>query len=159
MSYTWPSKEGLKNYAYGDNPYWTFPGNYAKPKEPENEYWFIYGTLKRGHRNHEFLVPKHMSLVDARAYITTYRLVEISKGIPAIVYYPNGVVYGEIWRMDAVNVKLMEVMEQGYTKKLIPVNVNYSTITCHAWILESSASSNMLNITNWTLEQEQGLLS
>ncbi len=72
---------------------------------------FVYGTLKRGHRNHDLLVGQEF-LHEART-VPRYRLYDCGS-YPCLVEDPErGVaVHGEIWRVDEESLAALDELEE-----------------------------------------------
>jgi len=70
---------------------------------------FVYGTLKRGCRNHRFLASQ--SFVAAAKTQPVYRLVSLG-GYPGMVSARMGYsVEGEVWDVDADCLRRLDVLE------------------------------------------------
>jgi gamma-glutamylcyclotransferase (GGCT)/AIG2-like uncharacterized protein YtfP len=82
---------------------------------------FVYGTLKRGFRNHRLLVS--CALLGGGATVPTYKMIETS--FPVIMPDRNGKpVAGEIYSVDDETLERLDQLEKegsSYDRKLIDV--------------------------------------
>ena len=70
---------------------------------------FVYGTLKRGHRNHSLLGDSRF-LGDAT--VEGYTLLDVSSGaFPGAVESSSGKVLGELYAADAATLTLLDDLE------------------------------------------------
>ena len=70
---------------------------------------FVYGTLKRGCKNHHWLAGQRF-IAEARTQ-PIYRLYDMG-GYPGMIRADNGVaVEGEIWEVDAGGLARLDVLE------------------------------------------------
>jgi gamma-glutamylcyclotransferase (GGCT)/AIG2-like uncharacterized protein YtfP len=71
---------------------------------------FVYGTLRRGMSNAVYL--RDAKLIAAKAW-TEGKLFDTGNGYPGLVP-GKGKVYGEIYRIDKMQLKLMDELEDYY---------------------------------------------
>ncbi len=88
---------------------------------------FVYGTLKRGDRNH-YLLANSEFLGEARTRAPVWRLVEICEPghypYPAAEEHGNGHIFGEVYRVDAATLAALDALEaegEDYVRKKIEV--------------------------------------
>lgn len=71
---------------------------------------FVYGTLKKGERNHHYL--KDAELVSDQCW-THGQLYDTGKGYPAMVQHSENRVYGELYSVTAEQLQRVDELE-GY---------------------------------------------
>lgn len=102
------------------------------PKAEMGELYFIYGTLKQGHRNHHLLVPEQMKLMGG-AIANNFMLIELCNGVPAAVWNLNRQILGELWDMGKDNIAIMLAIEQGYEKQTTTLQTNLGNCNASIW--------------------------
>jgi len=88
---------------------------------------FVYGTLKRGFRNHYYL--EGCAFFGAAATVPTYKMIE--NGFPVVMPDPEGKpLAGEIFTVDDATLARLDQLERegrSYDRKLIDVTVQLAT--------------------------------
>lgn len=79
---------------------------------------FVYGTLKKGHRNHYILEHNKAKQV-AQGFITNFRLWDMPRWrFPLLTNYPQGdKVWGELYVVDERHLAGMDAFENGYARR------------------------------------------
>lgn len=89
-----------------------------------NNYLFVYGTLKRGRVRHEILIEENAEFVD-EAVLEGYNLYDIG-------YYPgivegSGKVYGEVYKVSDKLIEILDAIEgverNLFKRKILPVEL------------------------------------
>lgn len=125
------------------------------PRAEMGELFFIYGTLKKGHRNSHLLIPDQMKLIGA-AVAQNFKLIELCNGVPAAVYNPYSEVYGELYDMGKDNLAIMERIEQGYERQTVEVTTNQGKCYAAIWAWPHSYNEEQtLPFSDWDLNSER----
>ncbi len=120
------------------------------------EFYLIYGTLRRGHRNAHLLLPNKLEVIFSRVSINNYRLLEVCQGVPAAVPYKDSYMYADIYDMAKENIEIMQTIEKGYDKIKITLPFNSSYIDCSMWVWPDDYNKNqLLDYRDWDRDVEK----
>jgi len=101
---------------------------------------FVYGTLMRGHTNHNYYLSKSKFLGEAE--LAGYAMYSVSS-FPGIVSEPSEKVKGEVYYVDAETLRKLDSLEgEGslYLRKMVHIKLNNETIQGFVYIWNRSTS-------------------
>lgn len=80
----------------------------------KTEYYFVYGTLKRGHGNNRILAEsKTAKYIEDASTNSSYTMVSLG-GFPGVTYGGNTSIKGEIWSVSDEETKTRLDRLEGY---------------------------------------------
>lgn len=108
---------------------------------PRTHHVFVYGTLRRGHRNH-FLLEASRFMGEAatlRPYwmITTDAFPVVLDAVPADFGFPPHAIAGEIYQVDDATLEQLDRLEdngQVYDRKVTDVHDGSHKVEAHVYI-------------------------
>lgn len=113
---------------------------------------FVYGTLKRGHSNHEYL--KGQRFVSDATTAPGYALYEVG-GYPGMVHDRTAVepVAGELWSVDTTCLQLLDLFEgvaEGlYRREPVRLHPPHDHVAAEAYVYACSVEGRDRLGTSW----------
>ena len=109
---------------------------------------FVYGTLKKGFRNHFYL--KGQKLLGRTTTVPGYILVDLGP-FPGLIEQEDGKVFGEVWEIDEGCLFDLDILESGlFERKSIKLQVPFEgqdNIECYFYI---GRGDDLPYINKWT---------
>jgi gamma-glutamylcyclotransferase (GGCT)/AIG2-like uncharacterized protein YtfP len=118
-------------------------------RRPGVVYLFVYGTLKRGERNHGLLAGQY--LVGEAVTEPCFRLLDCG-AYPALIESEQGLaIRGEVYRVDENTLRQLDVLEEApHLFRLLPVQVRGFAGTILAYLYQQDVSRFRDCGENWT---------
>jgi gamma-glutamylcyclotransferase (GGCT)/AIG2-like uncharacterized protein YtfP len=125
---------------------------------PKKEVFFLYGTLKQGHRNHDIILQSKARLLMRVTKLVDISLVEVMNGIPGAIYESGGELHGELWELQEPNISMLKTFEQQYSLTTVKLPSVYEitdirTFSIFMWP-GGYGYRKKLGVANWTIEME-----
>jgi gamma-glutamylcyclotransferase (GGCT)/AIG2-like uncharacterized protein YtfP len=139
------------------------PGN-SFVTTPQTHRVFVYGTLRRGHRNH-FLLETSKFMGEAatlRPYwmITTGVFPVVLDSVPADFGFPPLAIAGEIYHVDDATLEQLDRLEdkgRAYDRKMADVCASGNKVQAHIYIGVADYWYRR-HLPAWTIQNKRGEL-
>lgn len=95
----------------------------------QNTLIFVYGTLKRVHRNHVVLERRDAKYV-SEASVNDYALYDV--GIPVAIAHAGAQIKGELYIIATKHLKHLDIFESGYDRIRVQVVTRPANDLCFA---------------------------
>jgi gamma-glutamylcyclotransferase (GGCT)/AIG2-like uncharacterized protein YtfP len=125
---------------------------------------FVYGTLRRGHRNHFLLETSHFTgeAATLRPYwmITTGVFPVVLDAVPADFGFPPLAIAGEIYHVDDATLEQLDRLEdkgRRYDRKVTDLYVRGSKVQAHIYI-GIADYWHQRHLPVWTIQNKRGEL-